>query len=386
MSFNDQQLKALGAKLNGKHVHHRVRNGTLLSYIEGWHAIAEANRIFGFDGWNRETVATECLWQDKSVRRHACTYLARVRVTVNADERTVIREGTGVGQGHGSNLGEACAFAVKEAETDATKRALSTFGNPFGLALYDKQKRNVRGIAAKASAHPVTWKLDGVDGDKASDFDDPIKLCVAARQAFETTESVSDLVAFWRCNEVTFRDLRGQVPELKADDGRHYTDFLVSLYAAKLQALALRGVDSGFKTGVSTTTGSRGKPVSTPIKKTQRLRNPDHLRFVRSKPCLICGRVPSHAHHVRYAQPSAIGRKVSDQWTVPLCSVHHDAVHRRGDERAWWQQEKIDPLPEAERLWRASTETERPKPKTGIGSGGSTRAEQHHEENRNANK
>jgi hypothetical protein len=85
--------------------------------------------------------------------------------------------------------------------------------------------------------------------------------------------------------------------------------------------------------------------------KTIRLRDKDHRKFVASQACLVCGRLPADAHHLRFAQPRALGRKVSDEFTVPVCRVHHRELHRHGDEAAWWQKTKIDPLPIARRLW-----------------------------------
>ena len=86
--------------------------------------------------------------------------------------------------------------------------------------------------------------------------------------------------------------------------------------------------------------------------KTIRLRDKDHRKFVSTQPCVVCGRSPADAHHLRFAQPRALGRKVSDEFTVPVCRVHHRELHRHGDEAAWWQRIKIDPLPIAHRLWR----------------------------------
>ena len=86
--------------------------------------------------------------------------------------------------------------------------------------------------------------------------------------------------------------------------------------------------------------------------KTIRLRDSDHRKFVSTQPCLVCGRMPADAHHLRFAQPRALGRKVSDEFTVPVCRVHHRELHRHGDEAAWWQSIKIDPLPVAHGLWQ----------------------------------
>jgi hypothetical protein len=87
------------------------------------------------------------------------------------------------------------------------------------------------------------------------------------------------------------------------------------------------------------------------LKKTRRRRDKRHLEYVASKPCLVCGRSPSDAHHLRFTEPRALGRKVSDEFTVPLCRIHHREVHDRGDERAWWDALKIDPRPIAQGLW-----------------------------------
>jgi hypothetical protein len=86
--------------------------------------------------------------------------------------------------------------------------------------------------------------------------------------------------------------------------------------------------------------------------KTVRLRDKDHRKFVLRQPCLVCGRVPSDPHHLTFTQPRALGRRVSDEFTVPVCRVHHRELHRSGDEAAWWQKLNIDPLPVALRLWQ----------------------------------
>jgi hypothetical protein len=83
----------------------------------------------------------------------------------------------------------------------------------------------------------------------------------------------------------------------------------------------------------------------------RRIRDRDHIRHVIKQPCLICGRRPSDPHHLRFVQSRALGRKVSDEFTVPLCRTHHREVHRSGDEASWWRKSIIDPLVAARRLW-----------------------------------
>jgi ERF superfamily len=87
------------------------------------------------------------------------------------------------------------------------------------------------------------------------------------------------------------------------------------------------------------------------IRKPVRERDRNHLRFVASRPCLCCGRTPSDAHHIKYAEARAMGRKVSDKFTVPVCRLHHRELHWRGDERAWWEAQGIDRLTTAADLW-----------------------------------
>ena len=88
--------------------------------------------------------------------------------------------------------------------------------------------------------------------------------------------------------------------------------------------------------------------------KTIRLRDKEHCKFVAAQPCLVCGRIPTEAHHIRFAQPRALNRKVSDEYTVPVCRLHHRELHRYGDEASWWAAINIDPLPVALKLWRRS--------------------------------
>jgi hypothetical protein len=92
--------------------------------------------------------------------------------------------------------------------------------------------------------------------------------------------------------------------------------------------------------------------------KTIRLRDKEHCKFVATRPCLVCGRTPAEAHHIRFAQPRALNRKVSDEYTVPVCRLHHRELHRYGDEASWWAGVNIDPLPIALELWQHSWSAE----------------------------
>src|SRR4029453_16739571 len=106
-----------------------------LSYIEGWYAISEANRIFGFDAWNRETIESRCVLTRENRGSFLAVYPPPARITVHADGTTVVREGHGTGEARGASPGEVHDTALKAAETNATKRGLPTLGKPFGFAV-----------------------------------------------------------------------------------------------------------------------------------------------------------------------------------------------------------------------------------------------------------
>ncbi|WP_411877220.1 RAD52 family DNA repair protein [Vulcanococcus limneticus] len=168
LGFSPEQLAALSAPLDRAKVRQREQGRSKVHYLEGWQVIAEANRIFGFDGWQRQTIAVRCVAQAERLigargtsREQkpgwGVTYTARVRVTVTAGGLIpLVREGSGAGHGIDVDLGQAHESALKQAETDAMKRALMTFGNPFGLALYDKRQREVTSSAApeRPTAYP----------------------------------------------------------------------------------------------------------------------------------------------------------------------------------------------------------------------------------------
>jgi hypothetical protein len=100
--------------------------------------------------------------------------------------------------------------------------------------------------------------------------------------------------------------------------------------------------------------------------KTVRLRDKDHRRFVLRQSCLVCGRIPSDPHHLTFTQPRALGRRVSDEFMVPVCRVHHRELHRSGDEAAWWRRLNIDPIPIALRLWQQTRADGEFPPRQGV--------------------
>jgi hypothetical protein len=129
-------------------------------------------------------------------------------------------------------------------------------------------------------------------------------------------------------------------------------------YERKLGALAIS--ESGVPEDGSRTEGVANEISDAPKvglafpKEPPRKRSTAHLLFVRGQPCVICKQTPRDPHHLKFAQPRALGRKVSDEFTVPLCRPHHQDLHRHGNEKAWWANMQISPLPIAKELWDAS--------------------------------
>ena len=312
MGFSAKQVQALRRNLDRRHVRTREANGRELSYIEGWYAISEANRIFGFDGWNRETIESRCVLARENRGTFLAIYIARVRITVHADGATIIREGHGTGEGRGSSPGEVHDIALKAAETDATKRALATFGRPFGLALYGNGKR---------TPSPKTSVLQ----PKPTDLGQEVRF---ARD--DTTPIPRPSRYYGRRQDLVTRD-RAQGKQLKVQPS---------------EASIVPPSSDPFPAQIDKSVLAIAEP--------KRIRDKAHLRFVASQPCLICGRQPSDPHHLRFAQPRALGLKVSDEFTVPLCRGHHRQLHQAGNEVAWWGKLQINALEMAQHLWEQS--------------------------------
>ena len=130
--------------------------------------------------------------------------------------------------------------------------------------------------------------------------------------------------------------------------------------AGSVQAIVNSGDESTRERSAATDSRETLAPAATVVgrrriaAKTIRLRDKEHCRFVATQPCVVCGRTPAEGHHVRFAQPRALSRKVSDEYMVPVCRAHHRELHRFGDEASWWVGVNIDPLPIALQLWRRS--------------------------------
>jgi hypothetical protein len=362
MALTNVQVRQLRAKLEPKHVKTRKANGTSLYYVEGWHVIAEANRIFGYDAWDRRTLASRCVWSGPSGPYHAAAYTAKVRVSVRAGDIVIVREGSGTGEGAAPTPGQAHELALKSAETDATKRALATFGNPFGLALYDREQAGVRKIG---NGHGTAFKdfdreplmLRSATGTPGATFQEAKDFVEALHKAMSAAQDIELLYAIWEQNLETVRTLhRRHKDESSATPKliRHLRDCAIGL-VKRANDGAWNAIHPGAPKNLPdhNATSKIDKSVLT-ISEPKRIRSKEHLRFVALQPCLICGRAPAQAHHIRFAQAKGLGLKVSDEFTVPLCAIHHNQNHATGDERTWWGQHKTDPLEAARELWLRS--------------------------------
>ncbi len=300
--FSAKQLRALKREIDDRKVRTRQVNGRELPYIEGWHAIAEANRIFGHDGWARETVEARCVLNREVRGTVTAVYAAKVRITAFANGRNIVREGHGTGEGQGASAGEAHDVALKAAETDGTKRALATFGRPFGLSLYLSDRTRAAGDHQRrplpSPRNRFTAPIGAPSRSPTSEAEEKSAPEAANCSAADTTETP-------KCGPIlpeTTQTLQNVLPH-------------------------------GFS---------------------RRIRDRNHLKFIANQLCLQCARWPSDAHHLTFAQPRAMGMKVSDEFVVPLCRLHHREVHHARNELAWWKDLKIDPIEVANKLWQES--------------------------------
>lgn len=359
MSFSATQIRKLQRGVKASDIRTREVNGRELSYIEGWHAISEANRIFGFDGWNRETIETRCVLSRDNRGTYHVVYVAKVRITVRAETETVVREGFGTGEAQGGTMGEAHEKAIKTAETDATKRAFATFGKPFGLALYISTKRPKETQEAPDIGRRRTLQKIGTNGRYYTPSWKPTRLDPALNALTQPIPTLADGSTTLPAQAAVNHPQNDNSPaptthSLKSAQGDLTINHNTSI------APSLNHAPTGPSRDVqSTSTFQTDYPLL--FDRPRRKRDAEHLRFVAGQPCLLCGRTPSDAHHLKFAQPKAMSRKVSDEFTVPLCRTHHRQLHHGGDEVRWWNDMDVDPLPVAQDLW---VQSHNPEPAT----------------------
>ncbi len=381
MGFSSKQVAALRRNVDERHIRVRQSNGRELSYLEGWYVISQANRIFGFDGWSRETLESKCVLSRENRGYFTAVYTAKVRLTIQANGATIVREGHGTGEGRGEFPGEVHDTALKAAETDATKRALATFGRPFGLELYrgsHPAKRQGAQQVRPAAPAQVGHTAQGVrPAESQTAATRPAQPFAAAGH-----DSAPSSLPLQAAPELApagkyARDDTTPIPRPSTYYGReHYHDIreengALMRQASRAAASQPSASDEAIADAASGDLSGEAPPQSTPLLprspaaeridksvlplgEPKRIRDKEHLKFVATQPCLVCGRQPSDAHHLRFAQPRALGMKVSDEFSVPLCRTHHRNLHQTGNEMGWWEKTRIEPLPIARKLWETS--------------------------------
>ena len=267
MAFSTKQLQALRRNVDSRYVRTREANGRELSYIEGWYAISEANRIFGFEGWNRETIESRCVLARETRGNFIAVYIARVRITVRAHGASVVREGHGTGEGRGTSPGEVHDIALKAAETDATKRALATFGKPFGLELYRTHKPTTAQDPLAFDGPSPSIRMRGWASTP-----------MIQRQYLGPQNTMADVSLSFRLTDRTRQTAKAPTTRAK-----------VFRCPKKPRICRLSRIDKSVLT--------IGEP--------KRLRDKAHLRFVASQPCIVCGRQPSDPHHLEVRAASS---------------------------------------------------------------------------------
>ena len=188
----------------------------------------------------------------------------------------------------------------------------------------------------------------------------PSEFAAALRKAMSEAQDIEVLFAIWEHNVETVRALNRSLRQERLPNSGIAPQLVAHL---KRCAIALVKPEAGG-TPDAQNSSARRQPDGPPRSKIdksgltighpKRLRCREHLRFVASHPCAICGRSPSHAHHVRHAQSRGLGLKVSDEFAVPLCATHHRQIHTTGKEHEWWQERNVDPLILASALWQQS--------------------------------
>jgi ERF superfamily protein len=186
-------------------------------------------------------------------------------------------------------------------------------------ALRDRLLSEISGLASQDSA--ATWARDAL----------PAKNTLTAADA-----------------KIVEDEFEQKLSQLSALPGETVEPPIIEALPASLEGS--QGIDAGNTANQLQPKGIDKSVLA--VSAPRRYRNKEHLRYVTLQPCLLCGRKPSDAHHLRFVQPRALGRKASDEFAVPLCRIHHRAAHRASDEPAWWKAAGIDPLKVARKLWR----------------------------------
>ncbi len=230
-------------------------------------------------------------------------------------------------------------FAEPAPTLDDTNPSVPTSGKrPNGSIHKPRQPKPV--LATEPSAALRDQLIGEINELKDSD---DIALWAHRRLPAKNTHSAGDARAVETACQVVLSGLN-----LGADELEPFSD-------GPTEPASISPANAAPPTTVATNPEDQNaESMATPLRKSMRRRNKAHLAFVAAQPCLVCQRSPCDAHHLKFAQPRALGRKVSDEFTVPLCRDHHHELHRHGNEMAWWANLQIAPIETATELWAAT--------------------------------
>ena len=233
---------------------------------------------------------------------------------------------------------DAPELAVPNGQTGPIERGLAN-GNAGRNGSRDPAARHV---SRRSGAMAPTPALSSLEGNASAGLRDSL---IAEINALGSDRDASD----WAQRRIADKD------RLSATDARKVEE----VFQQRLLSLSTDPAETSPRRNPSRRPARSRRPPgidksALTLPEPRRVRDRDHVRSVAQKACLICGRRPSDPHHLRLAQSRAMGRKVSDEFTVPLCRGHHREVHRSGDEAIWWAKQGIDPGAAARALWLQS--------------------------------
>jgi hypothetical protein len=231
--------------------------------------------------------------------------------------------------------------------------------NPYGKGVHRPPNGSIHKpfqskplLAAKASA-TLCQELIAEIGNLKSD--DDLALWAHRRLPAKNTLMADDA----RAVEAAYQAVLGaryQQPSLEGSRREDRNEVDQNSNSGRPEASGPSSSANPVSTGTIDVTVTHHQPIQSisPRYKTVRIRDKAHLAFVAAQPCLVCRRVPCDAHHLKIARPRSLGRKVSDEFTVPLCRDHHQQLHHHGNETAWWANLQITPLQSAKELWETT--------------------------------
>jgi hypothetical protein len=262
----------------------------------------------------------------------------------------------GPGEAGDADEGDAAQSATGKADRTPSPRGRAAAAFRPGLRGPENEGRAVRVSAGRKGAALQSVRTELGAEESAARRDRLISDLSRLRSSDDAADRVHENLAVKNTlisadAERVESNFRARLIEIDADSSREKEPRSAPTAETKQRFLALPIDPAAASIILPSRPRARARRMAA---KTIRLRDKEHCKFVASQPCVVCGRTPCEAHHIRFAQPRALGRKVSDEYTLPVCRLHHRDLHNYGDEASWWAGVSIDPLPIALELWSRS--------------------------------